>query len=102
MAVKGLGYPSLFLLPAEFGGVFNWSGYDDAEVTAHMQAARTATDPVTAANEFVAAQEIFAPDMLQVTLAGTYQLTYLNSDLTGVTTSIAAYSSPWALHLGGK
>ncbi len=97
-----LGYPSLFLLPAEVGGIFNWSGYDNPEVTAHMMSARNATDPETAANEFVAAQEIFAPDMLQITLAGTYHLTYLSDELTGVTTSIAAYSSPWALHLGGK
>ncbi|MGN8553211.1 UNVERIFIED_CONTAM: ABC transporter substrate-binding protein [Microbacterium sp. SLM126] len=97
-----LGYPSLFLLPEELGGFFNWSGYDNPEVTAHMAAARNATDPTTAAEEYVAAQEIFAPDYLQVTLAGTYQLTYLSKDLTGVVTSIAAYSSPWALHLGGK
>ncbi|MEF3403787.1 ABC transporter substrate-binding protein [Agromyces sp. CCNWLW203] len=97
-----LGYPSLFMLPPELGGVFNWSEYDNPEVTAHMTAARNAIDPETAAKEFVAAQKIFAPDMLQVTLAGTYQLTYLNKELTGVTTSVAAYSSPWALHLGGK
>lgn len=97
-----LGYPSLFVLPAEAGGIFNWSGYGDAAVTQHMMAARSATDPKTAADEFVAAQEVFAPDMLQITLAGTYQLTYLNRDLTGVTTSVAVYSSPWALHLGGK
>jgi peptide/nickel transport system substrate-binding protein len=97
-----LGYPSLFVMPPELGGVFNWSGYDDPEVTRHMMAARNAVDPETAANEFVAAQAIYAPDQLQVTLAGTYQLTYLNSELTGVTTSVAAYSSPWALHLGGK
>ncbi|MFF2493441.1 ABC transporter substrate-binding protein [Agromyces sp. NPDC058064] len=97
-----LGYPSLFVLPAEQGGIFNWSGYADADVTTHMMAARNASDAATAADEFVAAQAIYAPDQLQVTLAGTYQLTYLNSDLTGVTTSVAAYSSPWALHLGGK
>ena len=97
-----LGYPSLFVLPAEQGGIFNWSGYENAEVTAHMTAARNATDARTAADEFVAAQAVYAPDQLQVTLAGTYQLTYLNDDLTGVTTSVAAYSSPWALHLGGK
>lgn len=96
------GYPSLFMLPAEVGGVFNWSGYSDDQVTAHMQAARTATDLETAAQEFVAAQEIFAPDQLQVTLAGAYQTTYLNDELSGVVTSIAVYSSPWALHLGGK
>ncbi|GAA2026028.1 ABC transporter substrate-binding protein [Agromyces tropicus] len=97
-----LGYPSLFMLPPEMGGIFNWSGYENPEVTEHLLAARNATDPETAAREFTAAQEIFAPDMLQVTLAGTYQLTYLNDELSGVTTSIAAYSSPWALHLGGK
>ncbi|QZY51700.1 ABC transporter substrate-binding protein [Leucobacter tenebrionis] len=97
-----IGYPSLFTLPEDRGGVFNWSGYSNDEVTAHMEAARTATDAETAAEEFVAAQRIFAPDQLQVTLAGSYQLTYLSDELTGATTSIAIYSSPWALHLGGK
>lgn len=97
-----LGYPSLFVMPPKQGGFFNWTGYDNPEVTAHMTAARNATDAKTAAEEFVAAQKIFAPDMLQVTLAGTYQLTYLKKELTGVVTSVAAYSSPWALHLGGK
>lgn len=97
-----LGYPSLFMLPAAQGGVFNWSEYDNPEVTADLMAARTATDAQSAAESFVAAQEIFAPDMLQITLAGSYQLTYLNKELTGVTTSVAAYGSPWALHLGGK
>ena len=97
-----LGYPSLFLLPAELGGVFNWRGYANDEVTGHMQAARTATDPKIAATEFVAAQKIFAPDMLQITLAGAYQVSYLNTDLTGLVTSVAVYSSPWALHLGAE
>lgn len=97
-----LGYPSLFVVPEEVGGFFNWSGYDNPEVTEHMMASRNATDPETAANEFVAAQEIFAPDLLQVTLAGAYQLTYVSDALSGAVTSVAAYSSPWALRLGGK
>lgn len=97
-----LGYPSLFVLPGDRGGFFNWSGYEDPEVTAHMEAARSASDPQAAADEFVAAQDIFASDYLQVTLAGAYQLTYINADLTGAVTSIAAYSSPWAQRLGGK
>lgn len=97
-----LGYPQLFMLPAEMGGIFNWSGYSDEAVTADLQAARTATDPTTAAEAFVSAQEIFAPDQLQVTLAGAHHLTYLSNDLTGITTSVAVYSSPWALHLGGE
>lgn len=97
-----VGYPSLFMLPPDKGGVFNWSGYDNGEVNELMHKARTAADETEAAKAFVAAQAQFAPDQLQVTLAGTYQLSYLNSDLTGLVTSAAVYSSPWAHHLGGK
>lgn len=97
-----LGYPQLFMLPADLGGIFNWSGYSNDEVTADLQAARTATDPTAAADAFVKAQEVFAPDQLQVTLAGAHHLTYLSDDLTGITTSVAIYSSPWALHLGAE
>lgn len=97
-----IGYPSTFLLPFELGGIYNWSGYDNPEVTEHIMASQTATDPDTAASEYVAAQAIFAPDLLQVTLASAYNLTYLNDDLTGVVTSSAIFSTPWALNLGGK
>lgn len=97
-----LGYPQLFMLPVELGGIFNWSGYANDEVTADLQTARTSTDPDAAADAFVKAQEVFAPDQLQVTLAGAHHLTYLSDDLTGITTSVAIYSSPWALHLGGE
>lgn len=95
-----LGYPQLFMLPAELGGIFNWSGYSNEQVTADLQAARTAVDPTSAAEAFADAQETFAPDQLQVTLAGAHHLTYLSNDLTGVTTSVAVYATPWALHLG--
>ena len=42
-----LAYPQLFLLPAELGGIFNWSGYSNDEVTglspavAHVHGARS-------------------------------------------------------------
>lgn len=97
-----LGYPGLFTVPADQGGVFNWSGYSNDEVTKQMRAARTASEESAAATAFVAAQKIFAPAQLQITLAGSYQNSYLRNELTGITTSIAIYSSPWALHLGGK
>lgn len=97
-----VGYPSLFMLPPDKGGYFNWSGYRNDDVTKLMHTARTATDEKEAAKAFVAAQKTFAPDQLQTTLAGSYHLTYLNDELTGVTTSVAVYSSPWAHHLGGK
>lgn len=94
--------PQLFALPADLGGIFNWSGYANDEVTALLQQARTATDPQASADAYVKAQAIFAPDMLQVTLAGAYQTLFISNDLTGAVTSVAAYSSPWALQLGGK
>ncbi|KQM82537.1 ABC transporter substrate-binding protein [Agromyces sp. Leaf222] len=97
-----LGYAQQFLLPAELGGFFNWSGYSNDEVTADLQTARTTLDPAASADAFIAAQEIFAPDQLQVTLASAYQTTFLQNGLTGVTTSVAVYSSPWALHLGSE
>ena len=97
-----LAYPQLFLLPPDMGGIFNWTGYSDPEVTGLLEAARTTPDPVGAAEAYVAAQEIFAPDLLQVTLAGSFHTTFLNDALTGVTTSVAAYASPWALRLGGQ
>jgi peptide/nickel transport system substrate-binding protein len=97
-----LAYPQLFLLSPEMGGIFNWTGYSNPEVTGLLEAARTTPDPAGAAEAYVAAQEIFAPDLLQVTLAGSYHTTFLNKALTGVTTSVAAYSSPWALRLGGE
>lgn len=97
-----LTYPQLFVLPPEQGGIFNWTGYADPDAVAGVQASRTTPDAQGAAEAYVKAQEAFAPDMLQVTLAGAYQTTFLNNRLTGAVTSISAYASPWALHLGGE
>lgn len=97
-----LAYPQLFLLSPDLGGIFNWTGYANPEVTGALQAARTTPDPFGAAEAYTAAQEGFAPDMLQVTLAGAFHTTFLNNRLTGAVTSVAAYASPWALHLGGE
>jgi peptide/nickel transport system substrate-binding protein len=97
-----LTYPQLFVMPPDLGGIFNWSGYAVPEVVAGVQAARTTPDPVAAAEAYVAAQQVFAPDQLQVTLAGSYHTAFLSDELTGIVTSVAAYASPWALHLGGE
>lgn len=97
-----LTYPQLFVLPPDQGGIFNWSGYAVPEVVAGVQAARTTPDPVAAAEAYIAAQEVFAPDQLQVTLAGSYHTAFLSNELTGIVTSVAAYASPWALRLGGE
>jgi len=97
-----LTYPQLFVLPPDQGGLFNLSGYDNAEAAGLIQKARTASDAKQAAEDYVQAQKLFAPDMLQVTLAGSYHTLFLSNTLTGAVTSVAAYATPWALHLGGE
>lgn len=94
---------SLYYAP-EFalkGGLYNWSGYDNPEVAELLDQARASTDPEVTAEKFVEAQALFAPDRLQVTLAGVNTLLYMRSGLSGAPASIAYYASPWALHLGG-
>ncbi len=68
-----LGYPTLFMVSPEEGGFYNWSGYSNKKVAGLMNAARVATSPDQQAKDFVAAQQTFTPDNLQVTLAGAYQ-----------------------------
>lgn len=82
-------------------GIFNWSGYDDPEVAKLLTAAVGSTDPDTTAKDFVAAQAVFAPAQLQVSLASVYERTFLRNGLSGVPTSIAYLNSPWAAQLGG-
>ncbi len=82
-------------------GLFNWSGYNKPQVTAALTAAASSDDPQVTATKYVEAQKIFAPDRLQVTLAGVDSLLYLRKGLSGATVSIARSSSPWALRLGG-
>lgn len=82
-------------------GLYNWSQYDDPEVAELLQAARATTDPAVTAEKFVAAQQLYDADNLQVTLAGMNTLLYLGDGLSGAPASIAYYSSPWAFSLGG-
>lgn len=92
-------YAPGYVLP---DGFFNYSGYKNPEVTALLGQAQNAVDPEQSARLFAQAQAIFAPDRPMVTLASQYVRTFLRKELTGVTTSSAFLSSPWAASLGGK
>ncbi|MGO3153852.1 MAG: ABC transporter substrate-binding protein [Galactobacter sp.] len=94
-------YAMLRALPPKEGGVFNWVGYDDPKVTGLLQAARASTDSKDSAEKFVEAQAIFSQAQLQVTFGNQYTRTYLRDGLSGITTSIAYISTPWAKDLGG-
>lgn len=94
-----LQYPQFFVLP---GGLFNWTGYDDPDVTEYMNTAATAIDPAEAAEAFVKAQAIYGPDRVMIVFGSEYARTFLSNDLTGVVTSFSHITSPWAIDLGGK
>ncbi|MFG2005505.1 ABC transporter substrate-binding protein [Spirillospora sp. NPDC048911] len=83
-------------------GFFNYSKYDNPRVTKLLDDARASTDPNKTAQLFSEAQAIFAPDQLMATIATNYSRVFLNKRLTGVTTSSAFLTSPWAASLGGK
>ncbi|KHD76772.1 hypothetical protein MB27_15295 [Actinoplanes utahensis] len=90
-------YAPGFVLP---GAPFNWTGYDDAGVTRDLTAAVSETDPVKSAERFVAAQAVYGPAKLQITLAGSYNRLFLNKRITGAPASFSYISSSWAALVG--
>lgn len=90
-------YAPGFVFP---GAAFNWTNYENPEVIANMAAATSATDPAVSAEKFVAAQAVFAPAKLQITLAGSYNRLFLNKRLTGAPASFSYISSAWAAEVG--
>ncbi|MEV4282667.1 ABC transporter substrate-binding protein [Actinoplanes xinjiangensis] len=82
------------------GAPFNWTNYGDAGVTANLVGAVSETDPAKSAERFVAAQAVFGPAKLQITLAGSYNRLFLNRRITGAPASFSYISSSWAALVG--
>ncbi|GIM92183.1 ABC transporter substrate-binding protein [Paractinoplanes toevensis] len=82
------------------GAQFNWTGYDDPAVTQKIIAAVSATDPAESAKQFVAAQAIFGPARLQITLAESYNRLFLGKRITGAPASFSYISTAWAAQVG--
>jgi peptide/nickel transport system substrate-binding protein len=82
------------------GAPFNWTNYGDAGVTANLVGAVSETDPAKSAERFVAAQAVFGPAKLQITLAGSYNRLFLNKRITGAPASFSYISSSWAALVG--
>ncbi|WP_143266172.1 MULTISPECIES: ABC transporter substrate-binding protein [Amycolatopsis] len=90
-------YSPGFVLP---GGVFNWTGWRDAEVERLMTEGQQAADPQVAAEKFVAAQKVFAPARLQISLAQLHERLYMSNTITGAPASFAYIGSAWAAAVG--
>lgn len=82
-------------------GLFNWTGYDNPEVTRLLDRARTSSDPEASAKAYAEAQALFTPTIPAVFLATTHERMFMNKRISGAPTSFAYMSMPWAAHLGG-
>ncbi|MER7111055.1 ABC transporter substrate-binding protein [Streptomyces sp. NPDC000229] len=82
-------------------GLFNWTGYDNPEVTRLLQQARTTSDPDAAAKAYTEAQALFTPTVPVIYLATTHERMFMNKRISGAPTSFAYMGMPWAAHLGG-
>jgi peptide/nickel transport system substrate-binding protein len=82
------------------GAPFNWTNYEDPAVTRNIMAAVSETDPAKSAERFVAAQAVFGPAKLQITLAGSHNRLFLGKRITGAPASFSYISSSWAALVG--
>ncbi|MFI8292036.1 ABC transporter substrate-binding protein [Streptomyces sp. NPDC085614] len=82
-------------------GIFNWTGYDNPEVTRLLDLARTSSDPAASARAYAEAQALFTPDTPAVFLATTHERMFMNKRISGAPASFAYMGMPWAAHLGG-
>ncbi|MEU3463997.1 ABC transporter substrate-binding protein [Streptomyces sp. NPDC006733] len=83
------------------GGIFNWTNYDNPEVTRLLAQARTSSDPAASAQAYVAAQALFTPATPVIYLATTHERMFMNQRVSGAPTSFAYLGMPWAAYLGG-
>ncbi|WP_055523904.1 ABC transporter substrate-binding protein [Streptomyces graminilatus] len=93
-----LSYVPLFTAP---DGLFNWTGYKNAEVTSLLTRAQAATDPEKSAALFNQAQELYTKDLAIVPIAAPYERMFMNKRLSGAPSSFAYINMPWAAYLGG-
>lgn len=84
------------------GGVFNSSGYDNPSVDKWVSQARATTDPDERAELMVKVQEqVYEKDVVSIPLINWATRVYMNSEISGVTTSLTPiFYSPWATGLG--
>jgi peptide/nickel transport system substrate-binding protein len=84
------------------GGVFNSSGYDNPAVDKWVTQARATTDPDERAELMVKVQEqVYEKDVVSIPLVNWATRVYMNSEISGVTTSLTPiFYSPWATGLG--
>ncbi|MEU9194624.1 ABC transporter substrate-binding protein [Streptomyces hundungensis] len=82
-------------------GIFNWTSYNNPEVTRLLDQARSSSDPTDSAKAYAEAQALFTPTTPAVFLASTHERMFMNKRISGAPASFAYMGMPWAAYLGG-
>jgi len=82
------------------GTYFNFIGYDNPEVTSLIAKARTADDPVAAADSLIAAQATYEENYGFQALVQLNEISFLKEGLGGMTTSFAYLNQPSLASIG--
>ncbi|MEU6408034.1 ABC transporter substrate-binding protein [Microbispora sp. NPDC046933] len=85
------------LLP---GQAYNYTGYDNAEVTKLLTEARQTFDPAERARMIVAAQQLYEPDSALIPLVENSTITFLNHRLSGAITAFSYWTMPQMAFVG--
>ena len=85
------------LLP---GQTYNYTNYNNDQVTKLLTQAQEATDPAVRAQDVIAAQAIYEPESMAIPLLSTYEVSFINKRLTGAITSFSYWSMPQMAFVG--
>ena len=81
-------------------GSQNFAGYQNAEVTKEMEAARGEADDIKRAEHVVAAQKIITEDVVWIPMAAPDTVLVMNKAITGAPASFVYMFGPWLSSLG--
>ncbi|WP_183344082.1 ABC transporter substrate-binding protein [Conexibacter arvalis] len=82
------------------GGVTNYGGYDNPQVTRLLARARATADEEERARIGVEAQRLIAEDLPWIPLVTPSPTLFQSDRITGAPRTLAYLNSPWAAHLG--
>jgi peptide/nickel transport system substrate-binding protein len=83
------------------GGSQNFSNWENADVTAALDAARSEPDPTKRAQDVIAAQKIITEQLVWVPLVAPNNVLVMNKSITGAPATFEYMFGPWAVYLGG-
>ena len=83
------------------GGSQNFSGWENADVTKSMEAARGEADPAKRAQHVVDAQKIITEQLVWIPLVEPNNVVIMHKSVTGAPATFSYMFSPWAVYLGG-